>query len=147
MEAESARLKYLRDRLENGILERINETYVNGNREERIPNTSNISFNYIEGESIMLVIKDIAVSSGSACTSASLSKSYVLDAMGCSDALAHASLRFSLGRFNTEEEVDYTIESLVKAVQRLRDMSPLYEMAQKGINLDTFTWKEPKHEH
>jgi cysteine desulfurase len=147
MPAESVKLANLRDRLENGILERIEEVYVNGSREHRIPNTSNISFNYIEGESIMLTMKNIAVSSGSACTSASLSKSYVLDAMGCTDALAHASLRFSLGRFNTEEEVDLVIESLVKAVKRLREMSPLYEMAQKGIDLESVKWTEPKHEH
>jgi cysteine desulfurase len=147
MPAESVRLSNLRDRLENGILERIEEAYVNGSRKHRIPNTSNISFNYIEGESIMLTMKNIAVSSGSACTSASLSKSYVLDAMGCTDTLAHASLRFSIGRFNTEDEVDYVIESLVTAVNRLREMSPLYEMAQKGINLDSFKWTDPKHEH
>lgn len=147
MEAESSKLRALRDRLENGILERIDETYVNGHRTERLPNTSNISFNFIEGESMMLIMKDIAVSSGSACTSASLSKSYVLDAMGCTDALAHASIRFSLGRFNTEDEVDYVIESVEKAVTRLREISPLYEMARKGIDIDNYEWKDPGHEH
>ncbi len=147
METESRRIGALRDRLENGILERIDEVYVNGHREERLPNTTNLSFNYIEGESIMLMLKDIALSSGSACTSATLSKSYVLDAMGCSDALAHASLRFSLGRFNTENEVDLTIEKLVNAVDRLREMSPLFELAQKGVDLDTIDWNDPQHEH
>jgi len=142
MDEEVPRVKKLRDKLESGILEKLDEVYVNGHPTDRLPTTSNISFKYVEGESIMMSMKDIAVSSGSACTSASLAPSYVLHAMGVPDFLAHASIRFSLGRFTMEEEIDYTIESVVKGVKRLREMSPLFEMAQKGIDIDKIQWKD-----
>jgi cysteine desulfurase len=144
MGEEVPRLRRLRDRLEKGILEVLDEVYVNGHPTDRLPSTSNMSFKYVEGESIMMAMKDIAVSSGSACTSASLAPSYVLHAMGVPDFLAHASIRFSLGRFTTGEEIDYTIDKVIKAVNRLREMSPLFEMAQKGIDLDKIEWT---HEH
>lgn len=144
MDEEVPRLKRLRDRLEKGILDSLDEVYINGHPTDRLPNTTNISFKYVEGESIMMMMKDIAVSSGSACTSASLAPSYVLHAMGVPDFLAHASIRFSLGRFTTQEEIDYTVESVEKAITRLREMSPLFEMAQKGIDIDKIEWK---HEH
>jgi len=145
MEAEIPKLATLRDRLEQGIMEQLDEVYINGHPTERLPNTTNLSFSYIEGESIMLMARDIAVSSGSACTSASLEKSFVLVAMGLTDALCHASLRFSLGRFTTKGEIDHTIERIVKAVNRLREMSPLYELAQKGVDLDKVEWKDDHH--
>ena len=144
MDEEIPRLRNLRDKLEKGILDGLDEVYVNGHPTQRLPSTTNISFKYVEGESIMMMIKDIAVSSGSACTSASLAPSYVLHAMEVPDFLAHASLRFSLGRFTTEEEIDYTIKRVKKAITRLREMSPLFEMAQKGIDIDKIQWK---HEH
>ena len=144
MGEEVPRLRRLRDRLECKILEALDEVYVNGHPTDRLPNTSNMSFKYVEGESIMMAMKDIAVSSGSACTSASLAPSYVLHAMGVPDFLAHASIRFSLGRFTAGEEIDYTIDKVIKAVNRLREMSPLFEMAQKGIDLDKIEWT---HEH
>ena len=129
MPAESARLTALRDRLTHAILTRIEHTRLNGHPTQRVPNTANISMAYVEGESLMMKISDIAVSTGSACSSASLEPSYVLRAIGIPDELAHSSLRLSLGRSTTEEEIDYTVDRLVKAVKELRDLSPLYEMA------------------
>lgn len=140
MPEESCRLAGLRNRLEQGITARLSDVYLNGHPTERLPGTSNLSFAYVEGEALMMGVKDVAVSSGSACTSASLEPSYVLKALGVGDELAHSSLRFGLGRFNTQEEVDYTIEAVVKAVEHLRAMSPLYEMAQAGIDLSTVQW-------
>jgi cysteine desulfurase len=130
----------LRDRLKDGLFNRLDEIYLNGHPTQRIPNNLNISFLYVEGESLMMGFNDIAVSSGSACTSASLEPSYVLKALGLGDDLAHSSIRFSLGRFTTVEEVDYTIERVCVAVEKLREMSPLYEMAQEGIDLSKVQW-------
>lgn len=113
---------------------------VNGHREKRLPNVTNISFPWVEGESLIMAIKEIAVSSGSACTSASLEPSYVLKAMGIGDELAHSSIRFGLGRFTTEEEVDYAIERVVTGVRKLREMSPLYELVQEGVDLSKIQW-------
>jgi cysteine desulfurase len=144
MDEEIPRVRDLRDRLEKGIFESLDEVYINGHPTERVPTTTNLSFNYVEGESIMMAMKDVAVSSGSACTSASLAPSYVLAAMGVPEGLAHASLRFSLGRYTTEEEIDYVVGRLIKAIHRLREMSPLFEMAQKGIDIDSLEWT---HEH
>lgn len=139
MAQENARIKLLRDRLLAGLSE-IEETYVNGSLESRVPHNLNISFNYIEGESLMMALKELAVSSGSACTSASLEPSYVLRALGRNDELAHSSIRFTLGRFTTEEEIDTTIQLIKSRVGRLRDLSPLWEMAQQGIDLSTIQW-------
>jgi len=130
----------LRDRLKDGLFNRLNEIYLNGHPTQRIPNNLNISFLYVEGESLMMGFNDIAVSSGSACTSASLEPSYVLKALGLGDDLAHSSIRFSIGRFTTEQEVDYAIERVCTAVEKLRAMSPLYEMAQEGIDLSKVQW-------
>jgi cysteine desulfurase len=130
----------LRDRLKDGLFSQLDEIYLNGHPTERIPNNLNVSFLYVEGESLMMGFSDVAVSSGSACTSASLEPSYVLKALGLGDDLAHSSIRFSLGRFTTAEEIDYTIERVVTAVRRLREMSPLYEMAQEGIDLSKVQW-------
>jgi cysteine desulfurase len=141
MDAEATRLGALRDKLENALLN-LEESYVNGNVEHRLPHTANISFKYVEGEGLMMGIKDIAVSSGSACTSASLEPSYVLKNLGLDDELAHSSLRFGLGRFTTEEEVDYTINCVTEAVNKLRDMSPLWEMFKEGIDLKSIEWTE-----
>jgi cysteine desulfurase len=140
MPEESQRLLKLRERLRDGIMSDLPETYVNGHPTERLPGNINISFAYVEGEGLMMGIKDVAVSSGSACTSASLEPSYVLRALGVGDELAHSSIRFGLGRFTTEEEVDYVIGHVVGEVNRLRDMSPLYEMAQAGVDLKTVQW-------
>lgn len=137
---EVDRIRALRDRLIDGILSQLNETYLNGHRTERTPNNANISFAFVEGESMMMGFPEIAVSSGSACTSASLEPSYVLRALGVGDDLAHSSIRFSLSRFTTQEEVDHTIHRVVTAVRRLREMSPLYEMAQQGIDLKEVQW-------
>jgi len=142
MQGESLRLAGLRDKLEKELFSKLDHIYLNGHKEKRIPGNSNISFNYVEGEGLMMSIPDIAVSSGSACTSASLEPSYVLRAMGRSDELAHSSLRFGLGRFTTEEEVDYVIKRVVSGVQKLRDLSPLYEMAMEGVDLSTVEWAE-----
>ena len=142
MQGESLRLAGLRDKLEKELFSKLDHIYLNGHKEKRIPRNSNISFNYVEGEGLMMSIPDIAVSSGSACTSASLEPSYVLRAMGRSDELAHSSLRFGLGRFTTEEEVDYVIKRVVSGVQKLRDLSPLYEMAMEGVDLSTVEWAE-----
>jgi cysteine desulfurase len=141
MESEAKRLSQLRDKLENALL-KLEESYVNGSAEHRLPHTTNISFKYVEGEGLMMGIKDIAVSSGSACTSASLEPSYVLKNLGLDDELAHSSLRFGLGRFTTEEEIDYTIHCVTEAVNKLRDMSPLWEMFKEGIDLKSVQWSE-----
>ncbi len=139
MAEENARIRRLRDRLLAGLSE-IQETYVNGDMEHRVPHNLNISFNYVEGESLIMAIKELAVSSGSACTSASLEPSYVLRALGRNDELAHSSIRFTIGRFTTEAEVDSAIELLKTRVGKLRDMSPLWEMAQEGSDLNTVQW-------
>jgi cysteine desulfurase len=140
MAEESKRLSALRDKLENTLLE-IEEAYVNGNREHRLPHVSNISFKYVEGEGLLMGFnKAIALSSGSACTSASLEPSYVLKALGLGDDLAHSSLRFGLGRFTTEEQIDYTIDQIRTTVLKLREMSPLWEMYKEGIDLNTIEW-------
>lgn len=139
MEEEAKRLSALRDKLESGLTV-LEESYVNGNVEHRLPHTANISFKYVEGEGLMMAMKDMAVSSGSACTSASLEPSYVLKSLGLSDDLAHSSIRFGLGRFTTEEEVDFAIENTLKAVNHLRELSPLWEMFKEGIDLDSIEW-------
>lgn len=141
MEAEAARLSKLRDKLERELLT-LEESYVNGNVEARLPHVSNISFKYVEGEGLMMGIKELAVSSGSACTSASLEPSYVLKSLGLDDELAHSSIRFGLGRFTTEEEIDFAIENVKTAVNKLRDMSPLWEMFKEGIDLKSIEWAE-----
>ncbi len=139
METENAKIEKLRDRLWEGLKD-MEEVYLNGDFEQRIPGNLNISFNFVEGESLMMSLKDIAVSSGSACTSDSLEPSYVLRALGRNDELAHSSLRFTLGRFSTEEEVDFTIKEVRKAVEKLRDLSPLWDMFKDGVDLDTVQW-------
>ncbi|MES2500949.1 MAG: IscS subfamily cysteine desulfurase [Pseudomonadota bacterium] len=139
MEFENARIRKLRDKLLHG-LQTIEETYVNGDLDHRIPHNLNISFNYVEGESLIMAIKDIAVSSGSACTSASLEPSYVLRALGRNDELAHSSIRFSIGRFTTEADVDYTIELLKSKVSKLRELSPLWDMFKDGIDISKVQW-------
>ena len=140
MEGEAKRLSALRDKLEAGLL-KVEEAYVNGNREHRLPHTTNVSFKYVEGEGLMMGFnKNIALSSGSACTSASLEPSYVLKALGLGDDLAHSSLRFGLGRFTTEEQIDYTIQAVTDTVLKLREMSPLWEMWKEGIDLDKIEW-------
>jgi cysteine desulfurase len=142
MAAEAERLRYLRDRLLKGISDALPETYVNGDLEQRIPGNLNISFAYVEGEGLMMGIKNLAVSSGSACTSASLEPSYVLRALGVEEELAHTSLRFGFGRFTTEQDIDIAVENVVSAVRRLRAMSPLWEMAQEGIDIKSIKWAE-----
>jgi cysteine desulfurase len=137
---ESERLRKLRDRLNDGLHKHLDEIYINGSMDHRLPHNLNISFAYVEGESLLMGINDVAVSSGSACTSASLEPSYVLKALGAGDDLAHSSIRFGLGRWTTEEEVDYVIDRLTNVVQRLREMSPLYEMAKEGIDLSKMQW-------
>lgn len=141
MESEAARLSAMRDRLESALLQ-LEESYVNGSRKHRLPHTTNISFKYVEGEGLMMGIKDIACSSGSACTSASLEPSYVLKSLGLDDELAHSSIRFGLGRFTKEEEIDFAIDLVTKAVNKLRDMSPLWEMHKEGIDLKSIEWSE-----
>ncbi len=140
MPEESQRTFRLRERLREGIMSKLPETYLNGHPTERLPGNANISFAYVEGEGLMMGIKDVAVSSGSACTSASLEPSYVLRALGVGDELAHSSIRFGLGRFNTEAEVDAVVELVVREVSRLREMSPLYEMVQQGIDIKKIEW-------
>jgi cysteine desulfurase len=140
MPEEAKRLRALRDRLLKGLQSRLVETYVNGSLESRLPGNLNISFAFVEGESLLMALKDIAVSSGSACTSASLEPSYVLRALGVGEELAHTSIRFGIGRFNTEAEVDYVIDLVVKAVERLRGLSPLWEMHQEGIDINSIQW-------
>ena len=139
MAIENERIRSLRDKLLRGMQE-IEEVFVNGHLEQRVPHNLNVSFNFVEGESLIMAVKDIAVSSGSACTSASLEPSYVLRALGRSDELAHSSIRFTLGRFTSEDEVDYTIDHLKAKVKKLREMSPLWEMHQEGIDLDSVQW-------
>ncbi len=140
MEADTKRLSGLRDKLESALL-KLEEAYVNGSKEYRLPHVANISFKYVEGEGLMMGFnKNIAVSSGSACTSASLEPSYVLKALGLGDDLAHSSLRFGLGRFTTEEQIDYTIENVSKTVLKLREMSPLWEMYKEGVDIDSIEW-------
>ena len=141
MPTEIATLTDLRNRLQAGIFERLDEVYVNGHPTQRLPGNLNVSFAYVEGESLLMGINDVAVSSGSACTSATLEPSYVIRALGTDEELAHSSIRFGLGRFNTEEEVDYVADRVVKEVKRLRDMSPLYEMAKEGIDLKSVEWR------
>jgi cysteine desulfurase len=140
MAEESKRMAYLRDKLRDKLQSELDETYINGTLEHRLPNNLNISFAYVEGESLLMGINDIAVSSGSACTSATLEPSYVLKALGAGDDLAHSSIRFGLGRFNTEEEVDYVAAKVIDVVKKLRDLSPLYEMAKEGIDLSKVQW-------
>jgi len=140
MVEESARLRYLRDKLKDKLLGALDETYINGTMESRLPHNLNISFAYVEGESLLMGINDIAVSSGSACTSATLEPSYVLKALGAGDDLAHSSIRFGIGRFNTEEEVDYVADKVITAVKKLRELSPLYEMVKEGVDLSTVQW-------
>jgi cysteine desulfurase len=137
---ESARLLELRTRLHDGIVQQLDHVSLNGHAQQRLPGNLNLSFGFVEGEGLMMGIKDVAVSSGSACTSASLEPSYVLKALGVGDELAHSSIRFGLGRFTTTEEVDYVIQDVVRAVNHLRDMSPLYEMHRAGIDLNTVEW-------
>ena len=139
MELENARIRRLRDRLLNGLHE-IDVVYVNGDIKQRVPHNLNISFNFVEGESLIMAVKDIAVSSGSACTSASLEPSYVLRALGRSDELAHSSIRFSIGRFTTEEDIDYTIDLMKSKIGKLRELSPLWEMHVEGIDLSKVEW-------
>lgn len=139
MGEENARIKKMQHRLYEGLTE-IDETYVNGDLEKRVPHNLNISFNYVEGESLVMAIKGIAVSSGSACTSASLEPSYVLRSLGRSDEMAHSSIRFSIGRFTKEEDIDYTIQLLKEKIGRLRELSPLWEMFQDGIDIDKVEW-------
>lgn len=139
MGTENERIRMLRDRLWNG-LSQIEEVYLNGDMDQRVPHNLNVSFNYVEGESLIMAIKELAVSSGSACTSASLEPSYVLRALGRNDELAHSSIRFTLGRFTTEKEVDFAVELIKSRVGKLRDMSPLWEMAKEGIDLNTVQW-------
>ncbi len=140
MAAETERLKMLGQRLWKKLTDKLEDIYLNGDAEQRLPNNMNISFAYVEGEAMMMAIKDVAVSSGSACTSASLEPSYVLRALGVGDDLAHSSIRFGLGRFTTEEEVDYVANLVIEKVNKLRDMSPLYEMVKEGIDINSIQW-------
>jgi cysteine desulfurase len=141
MAEEGRRLTGLRNKLQAGIFERLDEVYLNGHPTQRLPGNLNVSFAYVEGESLLMGMNDVAVSSGSACTSATLEPSYVIRALGTDEELAHSSIRFGLGRLNTEEEVDFVTERVSKEVKRLREMSPLYEMAKEGIDLKSVNWK------
>ena len=144
MGEEMTRIRRLRDRLNSRLQSALDEVYINGSMEHRYPGNLNMSFAFVEGESLLMAInKDVAVSSGSACTSASLEPSYVLRALGVGDELAHTSLRFGIGRFNTEAEVDYVADKVTAAVQRLRELSPLWEMHQEGIDISTIEWTNP----
>ena len=138
--AEAERIRGLRDRLSNAINKELDSVFLNGHPEKRLPGNLNLSFSFVEGEGLMMAIKDVAVSSGSACTSASLEPSYVLRSMGLDEELAHSSIRFGLGRFNTEEEVDYVAKLVIDKVKRLRELSPLYEMHQQGIDIKSIQW-------
>jgi cysteine desulfurase len=140
MPEETRRLQYLRDKLRNKLEAELDEVYLNGSWEHRLPHSLNLSFAYVEGESLLMGINDVAVSSGSACTSATLEPSYVLKALGLGDDIAHSSIRFGIGRFNTEEEIDYVADKLVNVVRKLRELSPLYEMAKEGIDLSKVSW-------
>ncbi len=144
MGAEATRVGALRDRLRDGLVGAIERVTVNGSLEHRLPGNLNVSFAYVEGEALMMAVKDVAVSSGSACTSASLEPSYVLRAMGVPDDLAHSSIRFGLGRFTTQEEVDHVVALFAAKVKKLRDLSPLYEMVKEGIDPATVAWSEPR---
>ncbi len=146
MAEEATKLAALRDRLKTAIMGQLDEVYINGSMEHRLPGNLNLSFAYVEGESLLMGINDVAVSSGSACTSATLEPSYVLKALGAGDDLAHSSIRFGIGRFNTEAEVDYVAKRVVDTVTRLRELSPLYEMAKEGVDLKKVQWAtEPTH--
>lgn len=140
MAEETKRLSFLRDKLKDKLMSELDEVYVNGTMEHHLPHNLNISFAYVEGESLLMGINDIAVSSGSACTSATLEPSYVLKALGAGDDIAHSSIRFGLGRFNTEEEVDYVANKVIDVVKKLRELSPLYEMAKEGIDITKVQW-------
>jgi cysteine desulfurase len=142
MAEESARLAALRDRLKDRLYAGLDEIYINGSIEQRLPNNLNVSFAYVEGESLLMGIHDVAVSSGSACTSATLEPSYVLRALGVAEDLAHTSIRFGLGRFNTQEEVDYVAGRVIEVVKKLRELSPLYEMAKEGVDLKKVEWSK-----
>src|SRR5471032_3023914 len=139
MDSEMSRIKALRDRLAKGLMD-MEEVYINGDMEHRVPHNLNVSFNYVEGESLIMAIKDIAVSSGSACTSASLEPSYVLRALGRSDELAHSSIRFTIGRFSTEEDIDFAVNLLKSKVHKLRELSPLWDMFKDGIDINSIQW-------
>ncbi|HUI73346.1 MAG TPA: IscS subfamily cysteine desulfurase [Candidatus Acidoferrum sp.] len=141
MPQESIRMAALRDRLRAGLEAKLDEVFINGSMEHRLPNNLNMSFAYVEGESLLMGINDVAVSSGSACTSATLEPSYVLKALGVGEDLAHTSIRFGLGRFNTQEEVDYVTDKMVQVVTKLRELSPLYEMAKEGIDISKMKWQ------
>jgi cysteine desulfurase len=145
MPQESCKMAGLRNRLKDSIMSRLDEVYINGSMEHRLPGNLNISFAYVEGESLLMGINDIAVSSGSACTSATLEPSYVLKALGTGDDLAHSSIRFGIGRFNTEAEIDYVGDRVVETVLRLRELSPLYEMAKEGVDLKSVKWAAEAH--
>ena len=140
MPEETRRLRYLRDKLRGKLEAELDEVYLNGSWEHRLPHSLNMSFAYVEGESLLMGINDVAVSSGSACTSATLEPSYVLKALGLGDDIAHSSIRFGIGRFNTEEEIDYVADKLIDVVRKLRELSPLYEMAKEGIDLSKVSW-------
>jgi cysteine desulfurase len=139
MAQENERIRMLRDRLLKGV-QNIEEVYVNGDMERRVPHNLNISFNYVEGESLMMALRDLAVSSGSACTSASLEPSYVLRAIGRPDELAHSSLRFSIGRYTTEQDIDRAVELIHQKISKLRELSPLWDMYKEGIDLSSVQW-------
>jgi len=140
MEADHAHISRLSKRLYEGITSKVEEVYLNGDEEQRYPGNLNLSFGYVEGESLLMALKEVAVSSGSACTSASLEPSYVLRALGVSEDMAHTSIRFGIGRFTTEEEVDHVVQLCIKHVNRLREMSPLWEMHQDGIDISQIQW-------
>jgi len=140
LEKEMAEMFRLREKLRLTLERELDEVYINGDLKKRLPGNLNMSFAYVEGESLLMGINDVAVSSGSACTSASLEPSYVLKALGVGEDLAHTSIRFGIGRFNTEEEVDYVANRVIEVVRRLRELSPLYEMAKEGIDLKSVQW-------
>jgi cysteine desulfurase len=147
MAQESEKLLHMRERLKESIMSRLDETFINGSMTHRLPHNINISFAFVEGESLLMGINDIAVSSGSACTSATLEPSYVLKALGVGEDLAHTSIRFGLGRFNTDEEVDYVADRVVETVTRLRELSPLYEMAKEGVDVSKMKWQVASDSH
>jgi cysteine desulfurase len=147
MAQESKKLLHMRERLKESIMSRLDETFINGSMTHRLPHNINISFAFVEGESLLMGINDIAVSSGSACTSATLEPSYVLKALGVGEDLAHTSIRFGLGRFNTDEEVDYVADRVVETVTRLRELSPLYEMAKEGVDVSKMKWQVASDSH
>lgn len=142
MSTDSERLSALRDKLESNLISNLEEVYINGSVENRMPHVTNLSFKHVEGEGLMMTFNNIAVSSGSACTSASLEPSYVLMALGLGDDLAHSSIRFSLGRFNTEEDIDIAGDALIKGVNHMRDLSPIWEMYKEGVDLESVVWSE-----